>query len=71
MSGSELAGIEFINENSGGPGARLRNCQRPKTIQEVASFCNMFAPDALTLRKRGPASAMSSNPRIGDICETT
>jgi hypothetical protein len=26
----ELAGIEFIDENGGGPGVRLRNRQRPK-----------------------------------------
>jgi transcriptional regulator with XRE-family HTH domain len=26
----EAAGIEFINENGGGPGVRLRNRQRPK-----------------------------------------
>jgi hypothetical protein len=27
---SELAGVEFIDENGGGPGVRLRNRQRPK-----------------------------------------
>jgi hypothetical protein len=26
----ELAGVEFIDENGGGPGVRLRNRQRPK-----------------------------------------
>jgi hypothetical protein len=26
----ELAGVEFIAENGGGPGVRLRNRQRPK-----------------------------------------
>ena len=26
----EMAGIEFIDENGGGPGVRLRNRQRPK-----------------------------------------
>jgi hypothetical protein len=26
----ESAGIEFIEENGGGPGVRLRNRQRPK-----------------------------------------
>jgi transcriptional regulator with XRE-family HTH domain len=26
----ELAGVEFIDENGGGPGVRLRNRQKPK-----------------------------------------
>ena len=26
----EMAGVEFIDENGGGPGVRLRNRQRPK-----------------------------------------
>ena len=26
----ELAGVEFIDENGGGPGVRLRDHQRPK-----------------------------------------
>jgi len=26
----EAAGVEFIDENGGGPGVRLRNRQRPK-----------------------------------------
>jgi len=26
----ELPGVEFIDENGGGPGVRLRNRQRPK-----------------------------------------
>jgi hypothetical protein len=26
----ELAGVEFVDENGGGPGVRLRNRQRPK-----------------------------------------
>jgi predicted transcriptional regulator len=29
-SALETAGIEFIDENGGGPGVRLRNRQRPK-----------------------------------------
>jgi hypothetical protein len=29
-SALEKAGIEFIDENGGGPGVRLRNRQRPK-----------------------------------------
>ena len=29
----ESAGVEFIDENGGGPGVRLRKRQRPKTIQ--------------------------------------
>ena len=28
--GLELVGVEFIDENGGGPGVRLRNRQRPK-----------------------------------------
>ena len=28
--GIEAGGIEFIDENGGGPGVRLRNRQRPK-----------------------------------------
>jgi hypothetical protein len=27
---SEIAGVEFIDENGGGPRVRLRNPQRPK-----------------------------------------
>jgi hypothetical protein len=26
----EMTGVEFIDENGGGPGVRLRNPQRPK-----------------------------------------
>ena len=26
----EIAGVEFIDENGGGPGVRLRNHQQPK-----------------------------------------
>jgi hypothetical protein len=29
----ETAGVEFIDENGGGPGVRLRNRQRPKQPQ--------------------------------------
>jgi hypothetical protein len=29
----EAAGVEFIDENGGGPGVRLRNRQRPKQPQ--------------------------------------
>ncbi len=29
----ELAGVEFIDENGGGPGARLRKRQRPKQFK--------------------------------------
>jgi hypothetical protein len=28
----EMAGVEFIDENGGGPGVRLRNRQRTKRI---------------------------------------
>ena len=30
----ELAGVEFIDENGGGPGVRLRKRQRPNQIAE-------------------------------------
>jgi len=26
----EAAGVEFIDENGGGPGVQLRNCQKPR-----------------------------------------
>jgi transcriptional regulator with XRE-family HTH domain len=29
----ERAGVEFIDENGGGPGVRLRNPQRPKQLK--------------------------------------
>lgn len=29
----EIAGIEFIDENGGGPGVRLRKSQRPKAVK--------------------------------------
>jgi hypothetical protein len=29
-NGDKLVGVEFIDENGGGPGVRLRNRQRPK-----------------------------------------
>ena len=29
----EAAGVEFIDENGGGPGVRLRKRQRPKKVQ--------------------------------------
>jgi hypothetical protein len=29
----ELAGVEFIDENGGGPGVRLRNRQRSKRLK--------------------------------------
>jgi hypothetical protein len=30
----EAAGVEFIDENGGGPGVRLRHRQRPKTTKK-------------------------------------
>ena len=30
----EAAGVEFIDENGGGPGVRLRQRRRPKTPQK-------------------------------------
>jgi hypothetical protein len=31
----EIAGVEFIDENGGGPGVRLRKRQRPKKPKMV------------------------------------
>ena len=33
----ELAGVEFIDENGGGPGVRLHKSQRPKHSKQKAT----------------------------------
>ena len=32
-SALKMAGVEFIDENGGGPGVRLRNCQNQKQFK--------------------------------------
>jgi transcriptional regulator with XRE-family HTH domain len=57
----ETAGIEFIPENGGGPGARLRTAATTTPIAVPASASKPSAKMATAKKKRGPSIAGSKD----------
>ena len=50
----EVGGVEFIDENGGGPGVRLRDHRRPKTANNRAYF--------VAISKSKPIAAVANDP---------
>jgi hypothetical protein len=60
----ELAGIDFLDENGGGPGVRLRNCHRPKQSKEaLPSTVELLRTAGEQLAARPRSGRLGSNAR--------